>query len=46
MPRIDIMQDIADFFERSLEIAAKAGISPENIVLDPGIGFGKTQSRA
>ena len=32
---IDIMQDIADFFARSLEIAAKAGISPDKIILDP-----------
>jgi len=39
---IDIMKDIAAFFARSLEIAAKAGISRGNIVLDPGIGFGKT----
>jgi len=39
---IDIIQDIAAFFTRSLEIADKAGISPGNIVLDPGIGFGKT----
>jgi len=39
---IDIMKDIADYFARSLEIAAKAGIARENIVLDPGIGFGKT----
>src|SRR5947208_7714142 len=39
---IDIMQDIAAFFTRSLEIAANAGIQPEKIVLDPGIGFGKT----
>src|SRR3954451_13684904 len=28
-PGIDIMQDIADFFARSLEIAARAGIAPE-----------------
>ena len=41
-PDIDIMADIAAFFSRSLEIAAKAGISQEHIVLDPGIGFGKT----
>jgi dihydropteroate synthase len=39
---IDIMQDIAAFFTRSLAIAAAAGIASENIVLDPGIGFGKT----
>jgi dihydropteroate synthase len=39
---LDIMADIAAFFTRSLGIAAKAGISTGNIVLDPGIGFGKT----
>jgi dihydropteroate synthase len=43
---IDIMADIAGFFARSLEIAAKAGISRENIVLDPGIGFGKTPEQS
>jgi dihydropteroate synthase len=43
---IDIMKDIAAFFERSLAIATKAGILPENIVLDPGIGFGKTQHQS
>jgi dihydropteroate synthase len=43
---IDIMMDIAAFFSRSLEIAAKAGISPGNIVLDPGIGFGKTPEQS
>src|SRR5258708_18659153 len=43
---IDIMQDIAAFFARSIEIATKAGISRENIVLDPGIGFGKTPEQS
>jgi dihydropteroate synthase len=43
---IDIMKDIAAFFARSLEIAASAGISPGNIVLDPGIGFGKTPEQS
>ena len=43
---IDVMQDIAAFFMRSLEIAAKAGISRGNIVLDPGIGFGKTPAQS
>jgi dihydropteroate synthase len=43
---LDIMKDIADFFRRSLEIAAKAGISRGNIVLDPGIGFGKTSEQS
>jgi dihydropteroate synthase len=43
---IDIMKDIAAFFARSLETAAKAGILPGNIVLDPGIGFGKTPEQS
>ena len=43
---IDIMKDIAAFFTRSLEIADKAGFSPGNIVLDPGIGFGKTPEQS
>jgi dihydropteroate synthase len=43
---IDIMKDVAGFFARSLAIAAKAGISPDHIVLDPGIGFGKTQEQS
>jgi dihydropteroate synthase len=45
-PSIDIMKDIADFFARSLEIAAAAGIAREKIVLDPGIGFGKTPEQS
>jgi len=43
---IDIMKDMAAFFARSLDIADKAGISRENIVLDPGIGFGKTSEQS
>jgi dihydropteroate synthase len=45
-PAIDIMQDIVDFFARSLEIAAKAGVASDMIVLDPGIGFGKTPEQS
>jgi dihydropteroate synthase len=41
-PAIDIIEDVAEFFERSLEIAARAGISRGKIILDPGVGFGKT----
>jgi dihydropteroate synthase len=44
--RIDIMADIAAFFERSLAIAARAGIERDLIVLDPGIGFGKTAEQS
>jgi dihydropteroate synthase len=43
---IDIMKDIAEFFARSLAIADRAGISRDNIVLDPGIGFGKTSEQS
>lgn len=45
-PDLDIMKEVAAFFTRSLDIAAKAGIPPGNIVLDPGIGFGKTQEQS
>ncbi len=45
-PAIDIMKDITSFFARSLDIATKAGISPGKIVLDPGIGFGKTPEQS
>jgi len=43
---IDIMKDIAAFFARSLDIATTAGISRDNVVLDPGIGFGKTPEQS
>lgn len=45
-PAIDIIADIEDFFARSLDIAAKAGIAREQLVLDPGIGFGKTPEQS
>jgi dihydropteroate synthase len=45
-PEIDIVADVIAFFARSLEIAAQAGIAREKIVLDPGIGFGKTAEQS
>jgi len=45
-PAIDIMQDISAFFDRSLGIASRAGVTAGNIVLDPGIGFGKTPAQS
>jgi dihydropteroate synthase len=45
-PAIDIMSDITAFLSRSLEIAARAGIARDRIVLDPGIGFGKTPEQS
>lgn len=38
----DIVLSMTRFFEKSLSIAIKAGIAHSQIVLDPGIGFGKT----
>jgi len=43
---IDIVADVAAFFARSLEIAAEAGVARDKIVLDPGIGFGKTPEQS
>jgi dihydropteroate synthase len=45
-PAIDIIRDVSDFFSRSLEIAWAAGIAHDRIVLDPGIGFGKTPEQS
>ena len=45
-PAIDIIADMKAFFLRSLDIAAKAGIARDKIVLDPGIGFGKTAEQS
>ncbi len=39
---IDILDDIRRFFDRSLALAAKAGIARDRIILDPGIGFAKS----
>jgi dihydropteroate synthase len=45
-PSIDIVADVHAFFTRSLEIATRAGIGNDAIVLDPGIGFGKTPEQS
>ncbi len=37
----DVIEDQFHFLERSLEIAADAGVGREHIVLDPGFGFAK-----
>ncbi|MBQ1868131.1 dihydropteroate synthase [Selenomonas sp.] len=38
----DIIDSMKDFFRRSIALADAAGMKRENIILDPGIGFGKT----
>jgi dihydropteroate synthase len=45
-PNIDIVAEVVAFFARSLEIASQAGIDRDQIVLDPGIGFGKTPEQS
>lgn len=38
----DVVEDVYAFFATRMEALVKAGLSVECIVLDPGIGFGKT----
>jgi dihydropteroate synthase len=44
-PAIDIVADLRRFFDHSLDLAQRAGIPNERIILDPGIGFGKTKQQ-
>ncbi|MFL5084856.1 MAG: dihydropteroate synthase [Xanthobacteraceae bacterium] len=39
---IDIVAELRRFFDASLRLADAAGIPKDRIILDPGIGFGKT----
>ncbi len=41
-----VVLGINRFFENSLRLADRAGIPSERIVLDPGIGFGKTAEQS
>jgi dihydropteroate synthase len=45
-PAIDIIADIEKYFSRSLDIASRAGVPSNRIVLDPGVGFGKTPAQS
>ena len=38
----DLIIDISSFFKSKIKLAIDAGIKKEQIILDPGIGFGKT----
>ncbi|UCG55501.1 MAG: dihydropteroate synthase, partial [Dehalococcoidia bacterium] len=38
----DIMDEVITDLKRSITIAEKAGVISRNIIIDPGIGFGKT----
>ena len=39
---VDLMKEISSFFLDQINIAKSNGIDIKNIILDPGIGFGKT----
>jgi len=41
-PSLDILEELTAYFKKALDRAAHAGIRQNRIVLDPGIGFGKT----
>ena len=41
---VDLLAEISEFLNQSITIAATAGIDPDKIAIDPGIGFGKTDS--
>lgn len=38
----DVVAEVLGFFEERLRLVQKWGVPAENVVLDPGIGFGKT----
>lgn len=42
MNYIDFMKDVAMDLDETINIAHKAGISKDQIILDPGVGFSKT----
>jgi len=37
----DVVSEIIDYLEKSIEIGAKEGVDVEKLIVDPGIGFGK-----
>lgn len=41
-PYENLMEDVVRDLQESIDIALKAGVKKENIILDPGIGFAKT----
>lgn len=38
----NVLQEVQDFLTAQVRFAVEAGIERENIIIDPGIGFGKT----
>ena len=44
-PAIEIIADMRRFFDRSLRLASEAKIPHSHLILDPGIGFGKSRAQ-
>jgi dihydropteroate synthase len=44
-PCLDVMSTVTSDLQRAIEQALTAGVPRENIIIDPGIGFGKTQEQ-
>ncbi|HKY43253.1 MAG TPA: dihydropteroate synthase [Pyrinomonadaceae bacterium] len=44
-PVADIMQDVTHSLRASINMAERRGVKRESIVIDPGIGFGKSQEQ-
>jgi dihydropteroate synthase len=40
----DVVKEVLEFFRQRLEVLSDAGIDPDRIIIDPGIGFGKNLS--
>jgi dihydropteroate synthase len=41
----DVIEKLKTFLGRSIDLAVRSGVAVEQVVLDPGIGFGKTQEQ-
>lgn len=42
-PRYEnVVQEVKEFLQQRIDVCIKAGIKKENIIIDPGFGFGKT----
>ena len=38
----DVVKEVKEFLAESIELAVNAGVREENVIVDPGFGFGKT----
>jgi dihydropteroate synthase len=44
-PVADIMHEVTTSLRASVRMAERRGVNPESIVIDPGVGFGKSQEQ-